>query len=244
MKYIVVLHCIDVHYLCLCRGKVRSKSWQQYYLIACLSQLLVELAVYQSVECLWIHWAVPRLIVKRVDAAMATIHQCVSDALQIDSKRDGNDEEEEEDDNEKKEEEEKKERAFNSASYFFVSRSVAELFPHLFESSVVLAFCSFFPPSGLDLLAGRPHRRHGAHADSNTEAVGRRKREGCNSSNSDGGGSMSGRDESVMSRLIATCQISAIVCALMLFSGNKYFVLSFLFTIFAVYDFHFHLFSR
>jgi hypothetical protein len=113
------------------RGMGRSKNWQQNYLITCLVQLVVEVVLYQTVECLWIHLAVPRLIVAEVDAAMVTIHQCINAAFKN----------------------EKREIILNTPAHFFASRDVAEFFPNLFEASVVLAFQSFHPPSRLDLLA-------------------------------------------------------------------------------------------
>ena len=109
-----------------------SKSWQRAYLAACLSQLVLEVVVFQTAECLWIYLAVPKLISQEVDAAMASMHQAINAAF--------------------RQQDDKREAILNSSAHFFASREVAEFFPHLFEASVVLAFQSFHPPATLDLL--------------------------------------------------------------------------------------------
>ena len=107
---------------------IRSKDWQQNYLFACLSQIFVEIAVYQTMECAWIHFLVPRLILDAVDSALVTIHQCILAAFEREFDR----------------------TLLNTPALFFVSWDLAGHFPHLFESSIVRAFQSFFPPPCLD----------------------------------------------------------------------------------------------
>jgi len=119
------------------KGMVRSKDWQQNYLFACLSQIFIEVAVYQTIECAWIHFFVPRLILEAVDSVLVTIHQCIRAAFQKDFDR----------------------TLLNTPALFFVSWDLAGHFPHLFESSIVRAFQSFFPPPCLD-RAGHFSRDH------------------------------------------------------------------------------------
>lgn len=113
------------------RGMIRSKDWQRNYLIASLIQIIVELLFYQTAECVWIHFAIPRLIIDAVDATLVTIHQCIQAAFQCEVER----------------------TILNTPAHFFVSWDLAERFQHIFESSVVLAFQSFFPSPFLDLVA-------------------------------------------------------------------------------------------
>lgn len=115
----------------------RSREWQNILVCSSLVMLLFEAVFYRSLQCLWVHLAVPSLISADVYATLATVHQTISVAFH---KR-------------AQEGEDGVELFFNSAKHFFVSRYLAEQFPRLMESSVVLAFRSFFPPPSLDLLS-------------------------------------------------------------------------------------------
>lgn len=122
---------------CCYRGMSRSRDWQNIFLCASLVLLLLEAAFYRTLQCLWTHIAVPKLISADVYATMATVHQTISVAFQKSGQ--GGDE--------------GVGLYFNSAEHFFVSRALAERFSRVMESSVVLAFRSFFPPPSLDLLS-------------------------------------------------------------------------------------------
>lgn len=118
-------------YFSVLRGITRSISWQMDYLMACIFQLIVEIFVYETVECVWIHFAIPKLVSEDVATTMKTVKQAINLAFR----------------------KEQVSPVLDSPKYFFVSRQLAEEFPQLFESSVVLAFQSYFPPSGLDASA-------------------------------------------------------------------------------------------
>ena len=192
----------------------RTKDWQRNYLIACLSQICMEIAVYQTVECLWIYFAVPKLISGDVDATMATVHQSINIAFQKAQRVETEGEEDEE-------ERQGKALAFNSSAHFFASRDVAGLFPSLFESSVVLAFHSFFPPSGLDLLGqGRLPNTTSASASASVspgrEYVREVERE---SEEKNAITDNNNNNNNWFSRLLSRCQLRAVGRDLMLYSG-------------------------
>jgi hypothetical protein len=115
-------------YFSVLRGITRSVDWQIDFLLACIFQLIVEIFVYETGECLWIHFTIPKLVSADVAATMSTVKHAIDLAFQSG----------------------KTPVALDSPKYFFVSRKLATAFPDLFESSVVLAFQSYFPPSDLD----------------------------------------------------------------------------------------------
>ena len=124
---VIVINLYFVYFSVL-RGITRSTSWQMDYLLACVFQLFVEVLVYETGECLWIHFTIPKLVSEDVAVTMKTVKHAINLAF----------------------EKEKAPTVLNSPKFFFVSRHLAEEFPNLFESSVVLAFQSYFPPSDLD----------------------------------------------------------------------------------------------
>jgi len=115
-------------YFSVLRGITRSVSWQRDYLLLCVAEFLFEILVYETVECLWIHFAVPKMVSEEVATTMTTVKHAIS--LAFDRRR--------------------ATPVLNSPKYFFVSHKLAQAHPTQFESSVVLSFCSYFPPADLD----------------------------------------------------------------------------------------------
>ena len=130
---IIVLNLYFVYFSVL-RGISRSVSWQRDYVFACIFQLLVEVFLYETCECLWIHYTIPNLVQEEVAVAMNTVKHTIKLAFH----------------------EEQDHLVFDTPKYFFVSRQLAEAYPQLFESSVVLAFHNLFPPSNLDMRLTHP----------------------------------------------------------------------------------------
>ena len=124
---VIVINLYFVYFTVL-RGITRSTSWQTDYMLACIFQLFVEVLVYETGECLWIHFTIPKLVSEEVATTMNTVKHAINIAFM----------------------QKQTPTVLNSPKYFFISRQLAEEFPHLFESSVVLAFHSYFPPSDLD----------------------------------------------------------------------------------------------
>lgn len=116
-------------YFSVLRSISRSTAWQRDYLAACIIQLLVEIFVYETGECLWIYFTIPNLVREDVATTMATVKHAIDLAFRND----------------------KALVVLDSPKYFFASRRLAEEFPDQFESSVVRAFHSYYPPSELDM---------------------------------------------------------------------------------------------
>ena len=138
----LVVFVINIYfvYFSVLRGITRSTSWQVDYLLACILQLFVEIVVYETVECLWIHFTIPKLVSEDIATTMITVKHAINSAFAN----------------------EKVSAVLDSPKYFFVSRHLAEEFPHLFESSIVLAFQSYFPPGDLDTTSAAHEEKENA----------------------------------------------------------------------------------
>jgi hypothetical protein len=127
---VIVLNVYFVYFSVL-RGMTRSVSWQRDYVIVCVAELLVEVFFYETVECLWIHYMLPSLVRDDVEAIMKTVRDTVHEAFA--------------------QQESSAAAPLNSPRYFFPSYQLAQSYPGRFESSIVLAFRSYFPPPELDM---------------------------------------------------------------------------------------------
>jgi hypothetical protein len=117
-------------YFCLLRAMTRDRGWQHSYLVACFLQWIVEVFLYESFECIWIHYGIPRLVAEEVEKTLNQIHDTIDEAFaqeQPDPKL-GN--------------------FLDAPSYFFVSSNLAEIFPQTFESSIVSVYRSIYPAPG------------------------------------------------------------------------------------------------
>jgi hypothetical protein len=81
--------------------------------------MVVELILFEPLECLWIHFQVPRLVRAEVEEAVRILYHSVDTALSNNYLTD---------------------LVLDVPQYFFVSTQVAKHHSHLFESSIVRAF--------------------------------------------------------------------------------------------------------
>jgi hypothetical protein len=105
----------------------RERQWQLSYVVACVFQLIIEVFVFESVECVWIHYSIPSLVAEEVEATLVRIHDTIDEAFS---------------------DEVQVEPLVDFPSYFFVSTNLAEIFPQSFESTVVSTYLSSYPSPG------------------------------------------------------------------------------------------------
>ena len=74
---LVTLNVLFAYYSIL-YGSVRGEAWQMMYLGACLAQFFIEICFNETLECLWLHYIVPKLVAKEVIAA----HQMLVDLVE------------------------------------------------------------------------------------------------------------------------------------------------------------------
>jgi len=107
-------------------GYRRGLSWQRMYLMACIIQMVVEICLFETMECVWINCAVPILVsaeVRRVGDSILEVvqHMCAEDKA-VDTSL-----------------------FLNAPDYLFVSTNVAKKFPSLMESIVVQTYTNHLP---------------------------------------------------------------------------------------------------
>eukprot|EP00603_Paraphysomonas_imperforata_P009834 CAMPEP_0114468378 /NCGR_PEP_ID=MMETSP0104-20121206/10145_1 /TAXON_ID=37642 ORGANISM="Paraphysomonas imperforata, Strain PA2" /NCGR_SAMPLE_ID=MMETSP0104 /ASSEMBLY_ACC=CAM_ASM_000202 /LENGTH=988 /DNA_ID=CAMNT_0001641949 /DNA_START=315 /DNA_END=3278 /DNA_ORIENTATION=- len=126
----VVLINVFFVFFTVLRGMTSSVKWQQTFLFGVILQMLIEILLFETMECLWIHFTIPRLVSDDVAAAMLTVKEAINQAF----------------------ENKQYTGSLDTPKYFFTSRKLAEQFPSSFEASVVLSFQSYFPPAELDVV--------------------------------------------------------------------------------------------
>ena len=121
---LVALNSFFVYYALL-TGFRRGVGWQQMFLIACLIQMIVEVTLFETMECVWINCCVPILVRNEVRAVGDSIAAIVEDLCAGTSLETA--------------------KYLNAPDYLFVSTNVAKKFPHLMESILVQAYHSHVP---------------------------------------------------------------------------------------------------
>jgi hypothetical protein len=122
------------------RGYQKGLNWQMSFLKACIVQLLVEVLLFETVECVWIQYVIPNLAA----AEVGRINRLLSDAVSrlcIEGDLDG-------------------EVLLNAPDYLFVSANLAKAYPHLMEAILVQSYLSYLP--------GQVMHKWGAHAPSSS----------------------------------------------------------------------------
>ena len=116
LAVIIAINVLGVIYI-LTTGLGRDVSFQRIYLYAVAIQMGAEIFILETFECLWVYRFTPRLISRELNEAIVIINNAVEDAfLQYDDDED-----------------------INVPEYFYISTKLAQHFPFLFESSMVLA---------------------------------------------------------------------------------------------------------
>ena len=115
-------------YFAMLTGFRRGLSWQRMYLLACLVQFAVEILLFETMECVWIHCAIPALVrteVRAVGDSIIEIVQQLCDGSTSSSAASA--------------------KFLNAPEYMFVSTNLAKKFPLLMESVLVQAYSSHLP---------------------------------------------------------------------------------------------------
>jgi len=154
-------------YYTLLKGYRRGIGWQHCYLIACITQLLAEILLFETLECCWIHLFVPGLVYYEVKPAKRQVAHALREAAKLMSRsyhkhptqRQQDGEEHminNNDDVEANHQAVVVEAAeplsyasdkpvFNAAQYFFASHKLAQRFPRpLLESMIVLSYQTYY----------------------------------------------------------------------------------------------------
>eukprot|EP01039_Chlorochromonas_danica_P011284 gene11284-12586_t len=122
---IAAMNIFFVYYTIL-KGYTKGVPWQQDYVKAWVAQVLLDIFLFETILCTWLHILVPYLVSREVSTVYILLQECI---------RRLNDSQYYEDPN----------VCLNAADYFFVSRQVAQSYPQLVESALVLSYANHLP---------------------------------------------------------------------------------------------------
>ena len=136
-------------YYSILYGSVRGEAWQMIYLGACLAQFFVEICINETLECLWLHYIVPKIAAKEVIAAHRVLVDlvetfCRADAQPAFTYSERND-------------------LLNAPDYLFVSTNVAKAFPSLMESMIIQSYLTQLPGESTKQWRMSPWQRFLSH---------------------------------------------------------------------------------
>jgi hypothetical protein len=115
-------------YYTLLKAYVKGLSWQRAYVAACVVQVIVEITLNETLECVWLNYCVPSLVSSEVLRAVAIIRG-IAEELTGDKSANS-----------------RMNRMFlNAAPYLFVSSRVAKENPDMLESAIVLSYSTHLP---------------------------------------------------------------------------------------------------
>ena len=62
----LIVICLNVFFVLfsMSRALQRGKQWQKAFIAASIAQMIVEILVYETTECIWLHYLIPSCIRK------------------------------------------------------------------------------------------------------------------------------------------------------------------------------------
>jgi hypothetical protein len=129
LAFVAIVTCnLFFVYYTLLKAYVKGLSWQRAYVAACVIQVIVEITLNETLECVWLNYCVPSLVGSEVLRAVAIIRG-IAEELTGD-----------------KDTISRTSRMFlNAAPYLFVSSRVAKENPDMLESAIVLSYSTHLP---------------------------------------------------------------------------------------------------
>ena len=148
------LNLFFVFYLVL-KGYQKGPEWQLQFFLSCVAQILVELMVFETTECLWLNYSIPSFVHAEVATAMAVLRGLVERLSVPPALRTS-----------------RSSFFLDAPPHLFVSLKLARDFPQLLESAIVCSYSSHLPGR---LWETWPHFHAraptAADSDSNNSAV-------------------------------------------------------------------------
>lgn len=137
--FIFLLNAFFIYFTIL-RGYDKGLAWQVDYCKAWIVQLLLDVFVFETVQCAWIHVLIPSLVSTEVRRVSHLLQQTVQSIF----------------DGSYEQQDNSNAAVLNAPEHLFVSYRLADAYPELLESKVVKAYASHLPGATsriwLDLL--------------------------------------------------------------------------------------------
>ena len=112
------------------KGHAKGYQWQRTYVIAAITQLIVEVVLFESMECIWINFCVPSFAKEEINRARNLLMTTISTMFTVDNG--GVDVNEQY-------------RYMDAPKYLFISTKLAKHFPETFESKIVRFYHTHLP---------------------------------------------------------------------------------------------------
>ncbi len=121
-------------YYSILRGYQKGLAWQQAFLIGCILQLIMEIFFSETLQCLYVHYFVPRMMSKTaIDRIHNTLQLCIDSLCNQHSVGSGSHNSSDEG------------NIVDAPNYLFVSTKLAHEFPAMMESLMILSYHSTLP---------------------------------------------------------------------------------------------------
>jgi hypothetical protein len=130
---LIGLNAFFIYYILL-TGFRKGVTWQYEYLLSCLAQMAVDLLLFETVECAWLNFSVPRFVNDEVATAAEALKHLVQTVAGAEAHTDleiGTST--------------PVEAFLNAPAELFVSVKVAQMFPNQLESLIVCGYQSQLP---------------------------------------------------------------------------------------------------
>lgn len=122
---VVLLNCFFI-YFSLVRGLQRGRRWQMGYMVASIIQLIVEIFLYETSECIWVHFLIPDTVSADIRSIQTSLRKTV-DEMVLTNNPDW------------------ETYPLDAPTYLFLSTNLAKRFPDLIESMIILSYHHYLP---------------------------------------------------------------------------------------------------
>ncbi len=120
----IIINLIFVYFTML-RGFQRGLSWQKGFIFACFIQFLIEVLLYETMDCVWVHFVIPNSVIRDVLSTRESLI-CTIDNLVSNTQKD-------------------KIYFLDATRYFFVSTNLSHYYPDMIESMIIQSYHSYLP---------------------------------------------------------------------------------------------------
>jgi hypothetical protein len=121
---VIILNLFFV-YFSIIRALQRGGNWQRGYAYACVFQFIVEIVLYETTECIWVHFLIPNLVTQEIQTVHFALRQSI-DAICNKGIRNP-------------------QFFLDAPNYLFVSTSISKHFPNLIESVIIQSYHYHLP---------------------------------------------------------------------------------------------------
>lgn len=112
-------------FFAMLRGLERGQRWQTGYAVACVIQFVVEIFMFETIECIWVHYVIPDAASAEIYAAQYSLKRTINSLCSTMSAN--------------------ATYILDVPKYLFVSTNLAEKFPNMLESMIIRSYHYHLP---------------------------------------------------------------------------------------------------